>query len=96
MLGVGESRRGMMFGLQSRQAGSRIFLGLQVSFGADDGGLRGIIFGRTAAGGSGSSRGHDGLASVAHFLHGRSHLAAEQTAKSNQNNNEPQHRVARH
>jgi len=96
MLGVGECRSRVMLGLQRSEAGPRIFLRLQVRFRADDGGLSRIIFRRTTATRAGSGGGHDGLASVAHFLHGRPHLAAKQTGNSGENNNEPRHRVARH
>ena len=44
MLGVGERRRRMMFGLQGRQAGPCIFLRLQVRFRAHNGGLSRIVF----------------------------------------------------
>jgi hypothetical protein len=83
----------MVLGMQGRETRSRIFLRLQVRFRAGDGGLRSIVFRRTTASRAGSGRSHDGLASVAHLLHGRPYLAAKQTGNSDQNNNEPQHRV---
>jgi hypothetical protein len=96
MLGVGEGRRGVMFGLQGREAGSRKFLRLQMRFCSHDRGLGGIVFGRTATGCAGGGSGHNSLAGIAHFLHRGSHLTAKQTDNSSQNNNEPRHRVARH
>jgi len=96
MLHVRERRSRVVLGLQRGESGTRIFLRLQMQFRADDGGLRRIVFRRTAAIRTGSSGSHDGLASVAHLLHGRPHLAAKQTGNSDKNNNEPQHRVARH
>jgi hypothetical protein len=96
VLGVGERGGGMVLGLQSGQTGPRIFLRLQVRFRSGNGGLRRSVFGRAAAGGAGVGSGHDCLSSVAHFLHGRSRLATEQTDDTDQDNNEPRHRVAGH
>lgn len=96
MLRVGECRRRVMLGLQCSEPRSRVLLRLQMRFGTDDRGLSGVIFGRTAACRPGGGGRHDGLAGIAHLLHGRPHLAAKQTGNSDKNNNEPQHRVARH
>jgi hypothetical protein len=96
MLRIGERRRGMMFGLQCSQARTSIFLCLQVRFRAHYCRLSSIIFRRTTASRARGGGCHDRLASVAHLLHGRPHLAAKQTGNSDQNKNEPSHRVARH
>jgi hypothetical protein len=96
VLGVGERGGGMVLGLQSGQTSPRIFLRLQVRFRPGNRGLRRSVFRRTAARSAGIGGGHDGLPRVAHLLHRRSRLAAEQTDDTDQNDNEPRHRVAGH
>jgi hypothetical protein len=96
VLGVGERGSRMVLGLQSCQTGPCIFLRLQVLFRAADGGLRCIVFRRAAGSCARGGGGHDCLPRVAHFLHGRSRTATEQTDNTDQNNDEPRHRVARH
>ena len=96
MLHVRERRSRVVLGLQRGESGTRIFLRLQMQFRADDGGLRRIVFRRTAAIRTGSSGSHDGLASVAHLLHGRTARATGEAGDTTQDNNEPEHRVPRH
>ena len=89
MLGIGERGGGMVLGLQCRQTGSFILLCLQVRFRAGDGRLRRSVLRRAAARCAGVGSGDDRLARIAHFLHRRSRLAAEQTDDTEQNNHEP-------
>jgi hypothetical protein len=96
VLRTGQRSRRVVLGLQCGETRTLIFLGLQVSFRADDGGLGCVVFRRAPARRARGRSGDDGLAGIAHFLHGRTHPTAKQTGNSHQNNNEPQHRVARH
>jgi hypothetical protein len=96
VLGVGKRNGGMVLGLQSGQTRPCIFLRLQMRFRPGDGCLRCIVFRRTAAGRARRGSGHNGLPGVAHFLHGWSRSAAEQTENTDQDHKEPRHRVAGH
>ena len=89
VLGVGERGGGVVLGLQCRQTGSFILLCLQVRFRAGNGRLRCSVLRRVAARGAGVGSGDDCLARIAHFLHRRSRLAAEQADDTEQNNHEP-------
>jgi len=93
VLGVGERGGCVVLGLQSCQTGPCIFLRLQVLFRPANGRLRGVVFRRAAGDCARGRSGDDSLPRVAHFLHRRSRLAAEQTDDTDQNNHEPRHRV---
>lgn len=96
VLGVGERSRGMVLGLHRRQSSSPVLLCLQVRLRPCDGCLRRIVFGGTAAGCTRRRSRDNRLASVAHFLYWRRSSAAEQTGDTNQDKNEPRHRMQRH
>jgi hypothetical protein len=71
-------------------------LGLQMLFRSRNRRLRSRVFRRRRAGRTrGLGRGN-GLASIAHLLHGRTARATGEAGDTTQDNNEPEHRVPRH
>ena len=96
VLGVGERHRRMVFGLLCRQSSAAVLLCLQVRFCSCNRRLRRIEFGGTASGRTRRRSCDNRLASVAHFLYWRRSSAAEQTGDTDQDKNEPRHRMQRH
>ncbi len=76
-LGIREGDRRTVLGFQRGQAGSRIFLCLQMSLGARDCGLRRVEVSGRALRRSGNTCGGDGLTRVAHLLHRSAATAGE-------------------
>ena len=77
MLRIGERSSGVMFCLQCRQSGPHEFLRLKVLLRPRDRCLSRGVFGRSGAGDAGCLRCGDGLAGIAHLLHGRSAAATK-------------------
>jgi hypothetical protein len=96
LMGIVESGRCVMLGLQGGKTRARILARLQMIFSPGYGCVSGVQLGGSASARTGSACGCYGLACIAHFLNRRASLAANEACDSDQNSNEPQHRSERH
>jgi hypothetical protein len=96
VLRAGKGRGSVVLRLHRCQPGSAILFGLQMRFRSCNGRLRSGVIGRANPCRAGRGSRHDGLPSIAHFLHRWPRAAAEQTEGTDQDNNEPRHRMPRH
>ena len=96
VLQVVECRRGVAFRRLRRQFRPRVFVRFEMAFRTLDRQLCGLKFGGSGGGGARRFRGGDGLAGIAHFLHGRTGHATEERGDSDQYEHVPQHKDGGH
>ena len=94
-IGIGEGGGGVVLGFHGRQAGPGEFVRFEVSFRASNRRFGRVKVRRLRSRGACGLRGGDGLASVAHFLHGRTGASSE-AGNTDKKSKEAQHTVTRH
>ena len=87
-----QGHRRAAFCRECRVAGAGVLLGLEMTLGVRDVGLRGLEIGRRALLGTGDPRGLDRLPRVAHFLH-RGALATHEPGDDQKRYDMPPHKM---